>query len=72
MKKVFIALLACAVLNGCATLGTPQKLEDATGSLDSYTSQKGRDLAVKYKANLENIFNMVEAKYSPSEVAFMK
>ena len=70
MKKALIALLACAVLSGCATMPY-QKMEDVIFAPDSYASQNGRDLALKYKTNLEDIYNMVEAKYYPMEVVFI-
>ena len=59
-------LLACLMLSGCATMGAPKKFDEVTLPIESYQTQLGRDLAIKYLPNMENIYDTIRAQYGNS------
>lgn len=72
--KSFLGLcpfLLVFIIIGCATVQPPKTLDQIIPTDNSYTSDKGRYLAGKYRANLEKVVLEIRRRYSYTQLEFV-
>jgi len=72
IKGIRLTVLLAGVLLSCCSISmASQKVKAVVSPIDSYSTQRGKDLATKYNGKLESIYNLVKAKYKSSEFSFV-